>query len=201
MIRYRQKIYSILSDTLTGASIGATLGTIGVGYKKFNPVTKGDNPMGTVGTGLLIGAALGALVGVIRWGDQKYHQGQANQRLFPEVIRMLKAAGFKEGEDFTQDPKKADLLKTKVCVVVSRSNDDLKLLINTVSDPKLKKIAEERLKYLPTSTTVTTKRATDKYNEISISTISTGNGDTGFIAGIVESFIRRGYPVQLIEVG
>lgn len=207
MIKFRQKDFSILSDTLKGATMGATVGTMATGGLKFKALKKtelgkmnDDNPLAIVGGGILIGAALGAIVGSIKKLDLTVSRSGANKRLFSTVLDNLRRLGFKEGSDYTQDPKMANLLKTKVCIVVSKSSDDLKLLINTVADPKLKSISSEIIKNLP-STSVTTEKSNDRYNELSISTISSSNGDAGFVTGIIEMFIRRDYPVYLIEVG
>lgn len=207
MIKFRQKDFSILSDTLKGAGMGATVGSIAAGglkFKAFKDTTLGklneDNPLSIVGGGILLGAALGALAGSIKKIDLSISRSKANKRLFSTVLDNLKRLGFKEGSDYTQDPKMATLLKTKVCIVVSRSSDNLELLINTVSDPKLKSISNDIVKNLP-STSVTTEKRNDRFNELLISTISSNNGDAGFVTGIAESFIRNGFPVQLIEVG
>ena len=41
----------------------------------------------------------------------------------------------------------------------------------------------------------------DKFNEITITTISDSSADVGLIAGLAEKFIRANCPVYLIEVG
>ena len=43
-------------------------------------------------------------------------------------------------------------------------------------------------------------KESNRYNEIMITTLSSGN-DAIVISGIIEKFIRAGYPVYMIEVG
>ena len=151
--------------------------------------------------GIAVGATLGALVGAIK--DVSNFIGRKrsiNNRLMKDVLVQLRKIGFREGKDYTLDPKVANLLKTKVCLVVSRSSDSLRLLINTVNDNTLKTISGGIVKNLPTMTTVTDK-VSDKFNEINITTMTSNNGDAGWIASIAEKFIREGFPVYLVEVG
>jgi hypothetical protein len=55
-------------------------------------------------------------------------------------------------------------------------------------------------KNIPNTATVNTKLS-DKYNDISISTVSDSSANLGLITGIAEYFIRNKYPVYLVEVG
>ena len=116
------------------------------------------------------------------------------------IINHLKKDGFKEGIDYTRDPKTANDLKTKVCIVISRSSNNLHLLVNTVADAKLKTVTSGMVKNIPNTAAVNTKLS-DKYNDISISAISDSSADTGLITGISEYFIRHKYPIYLVEVG
>ena len=146
-----------------------------------------------------IGASLGALVGVIYDIAGVFDKKKVNRRLLNRVISDLKKIGFKENEDFTVNPKTASLLKTKVCLGISRTADEMKLLVNTVNDPKLEKLAREITKNLPSMST-RTERVTDRFNDITITTTS-GQDNSTFVASIAEKFIRSGYSVQLVEVG
>ncbi len=146
-----------------------------------------------------IGASLGALVGVIYDIAGIVDKKKVNRRLLTRVVSDLKKIGFKEDEDFTVNPKTASLLKTKVCLGISRTADEMKFLVNTVNDPKLEKLAREITKNLPSMST-RTERVTDRFNDITITT-SSGQDNSTFVASIAEKFIRSGYSIQLVEVG
>lgn len=222
MIKFREKQFSMLGSVIKGASMGASFGTLASGGLKygteFGKSSKdskiiGDaksgfnktlelnkkNPFLIVGATALIGGALGALAESIGFVDKKISRLGTNRRIMDSTISDLKKIGFKKEQDYTQDPKMATLLKTRVCIVVSRSSDDLKVLINTARDPKLKEITDEIIQNLP-ALSVKTEKQSDRFNELNISTISS-NGDPGFISSIAEKFIRRGFPVYLVEVG
>lgn len=222
MINFRKKEFSILGDTLQGASIGGSLGVIasGLGGKdakgvilpKFrgiseNKINSFNNSSafikrsGIIGTGIILGASLGALVGLIKKGDELISQKTTvDSRLMDRVVTDLKKAGFKEGVNFTRDPHEADKLKTSISIAITRNSGELRLLVNTISDDKLKTITKELIKNLPNTSTVS-QEAKNRYNEISITSISDGSADVGLIAGIAERFIRNKYPVYLVEVG
>lgn len=151
--------------------------------------------------GSAVGATLGALAGaVMDISNAVSRKSSVNNRLMKDVLENLKRAGFKERTDYTRDPKIANLLKTKVSLVISKSGDSLRLLINTINDPKLKKISSTILKNLPTMSSVT-ERANDRFNELSVTTMTTNNGDAAWVESIAERFIKAGYPVYLVEVG
>ena len=222
MINFRKKEFSILGDTLQGASIGGSLGIIasglggkdakGIKLPKFRNIS--DNKInsfnnssalikrtGVIGAGIIIGASLGALVGLIRKGDELISQkSTVDKRLMDKVITDLKKAGFKEGINFTRDPHEADKLKTPISIAITRNSGELKLLVNTITDDKLKSITKELIKNLPNSSVVS-QEAKNRYNEISITSISDGSANVGLIAGIAERFIRNKYPIYLVEVG
>lgn len=230
MIKFRKKNFSILEDTLTGANIGATVGGLGsimmpkkisklLGKEpfqlnsrkeraeyydkvnKYNSLKSGQKKLLAVAGGTIIGAALGALVGVVRnLDDLNSRRSITGDRLMSKVLDNLKKMSFKEGKDFTRDPKIANSLKTKVCIVMYRYSDDLRVIINTVSDSKLKDLTEKITRNIKNSSVINDK-ASNNYNEITISTISDGSADAGLISGICESFIHSGYPVYLVEVG
>lgn len=149
--------------------------------------------------GALIGAALGAFIGAIRDLDKQANKRNVNKRLMSDIISDLKKSGFKEEIDFTRNSKKANFLKTKVCLVISRDSDSLKLVVNTVSDPKLKRVTDDIVKNLPNMSTVNQK-ASDRFNEINLTTLSS-QGDSNFVSSIAERFIREKFPVYLVEVG
>ena len=210
MIEFRQKDFSFLSNVLTGASLGASAGTIaagvgGIRFKKKNGPQKdqqlGDGALGPV----LVGAGLGALVGAICSGADSISKksnirSTVNNRLMNKVVDALKSAGLKEGSDFTRDSKESSRLKTKICISISRVDGELRVLINQISDPKLKELTKDLVKNLPNYSAVT-ERQSDRFNDIIITTISDSSADAGLVTGIAERFIHSGYPVYLIEVG
>lgn len=211
MIVFREKDFSILSSTLKGASLGGTIGGGVTFFRRRKPTKKEDDNerkkldgMYTtkfIGGGLLIGAALGALVGTILDITKKVNRKKTvDARLMEKVLLDLKSSGFREGIDFTRDPKQATKMKSKVCIVISKYSGELRLLINVVKDSKLEGITTQIVKNIPNSSNVVTREG-DKFNDIIISTISDGIVDAQLISGIAEKFIHNKYPVYLVEVG
>ena len=205
MIVFRKKFFSIKSDTINGAVLGSVAGTLAgqIPIIRKNIGVKGDlnNTMAIIGGGTIIGAALGLLVGLTKEAVMMInHKITVDNRLLQKVSDNLKKSGFHEGTDYTRDPKVANELKVKVCIVISKNSGNLQLLVNTVAEPKLKSVVKNMTKNLPNSAMTTTKLS-DKYNDITISTISESWADTGLITGISEYFINSGYPVYLVEVG
>ena len=109
-------------------------------------------------------------------------------------------SGLKEGVHFTRDPKTATDIKTKVCIVITKYSGELRILINTVADSKLKNLVSDMTKNLPNASVIN-RSASDKYNEITLSSISDSSANAGLITGIAERFIHTGYPGYLVEVG
>lgn len=202
MITFRQKAYSdnVVSGALDGAKYGAGVGTVLAGILKTTKSDKKVSPFLVVGGSALVGAALGALAGKMKDNDIKKSRVNVGVRLFESVISNLEKIGFREGHDFTQDPKMANILKTRVCIVVSRSSSGLKLLVNMADDQKLKEIAD-KIKNSLGRTVMSTERVNNKFNELSITTLSSNGNDATFVTRIIESFIRGGYPVYIVEVG
>lgn len=151
--------------------------------------------LGSIAIGASLGFVLGAINDLVDLADRK----NVDKRLMKRVLDDLKKMGFKDGEDYTTNPKTATLLKTKVCIGISRSADTLRVLVNTVNDIKLSKLAQETTKNLPSMST-RLERVSDRFNDINITTAS-GQGNSTFVSSIAEKFIRAGYPVQLVEVG
>lgn len=221
MIKFRKKDFSVIGDTIKGASIGASIGGLSAGIfpkeiknnkflglnvsdstrDKYNTTNKNLRKVAAVAGGTIIGAALGALVGTVKNLDEfNSKRSITGDRLMTDIVSNLKKLSFSEGEDFTRDPKMANQLRTKVCIVISRVSGDLRVLINTISDSKLKTITDETVNNIKNSSVVN-NTASNNYNEITISTISDGSADAGLVTGICEKFIRSGYPVYLVEVG
>lgn len=212
----KRKLFSIKSSTIAGAQLGASIGTLGASSNKivkaigpkpiFNKLGDGkkatlEQRMGLVVAGTILGAALGALVGTIGEISNKVSRRSVNSdRLMPKIISNLKKDNLKEGYDYTRDPKIADKLKTRVCLAISRNSGDLRVLINTKSEPKLKNLTDNIVKNIPNAG-VENKTASNKFNEITISTISDNSADATLVSSIAEQFIHSGYPVYLVEVG
>ena len=205
MIKFRQKDFSFLGKIIGGATLGSAIAATANKFGAKVPITfRGKNidlsGNSLVGAGALIGASLGALAGTLVAGSNFASKRTADRRLMSMVVDDLKKTGFKEGQDFTRDPKRANEIKTRVCLVITRNSGDLRILINTVSDPKLKELVDRTTKNIPNMSAMT-KKASDKFNEITITTISDTSADVGLVAGLAEKFIRAKYPVYLIEVG
>lgn len=206
MIKFRQKEFGILGKTIAGASIGISVTGLANKLGMKVPVKFRGKSFDLAGGhlvtgGAILGAALGALCGVISEADKLItRKSTTDNRLMKRVVEDLRKTGFVEGTDFTRDPKKATELRTAVCLVVSKNSGELRVLINTANDPKLRELTERTIKNIPNLSAVT-KKASDRFNEINITTISDSSADVGLVAGLAEKFIRSKYPVYLIEVG
>jgi hypothetical protein len=202
MIKFRQKQFGMVSSVRNGAAIGATIGTLATKLPIFKK--KDDNwktELSIIGGGTIIGAGLGLLVGLTKDISTKVNRATTvDARLMQGVIENLKKDNFREGIDYTRDPKIANDLKMKVCIVISKNSGNMQLLVNTVADTKLKTVTLNMAKNIPNTATVNTKLS-DKYNDISISTVSDSSANIGLVTGIAEYFIRNKYPVYLVEVG
>lgn len=203
MIQFRQKDFNLKTDILKGATIGGTLGGIATKIPGFRG--KFEKGLGTdlmmVGGGTIIGAGLGLLVGLTdKLIDKVNRNSTVDVRLMKTVVDNLRRANFREGIDFTRDPKVANDLKVKVCILITKVSNNLQLLVNTISDPKLKSVTDDMVKHIPNNSVVT-KQVSDRFNDITISTISDSSADAGLVTGIAEYFIRHKYPVYLVEVG
>lgn len=202
MIKFRQKAYSdnVVGGALNGVKYGAGVGTLLASILKATKNDQKISPILVVGGSMLAGAALGALAGKVKDNKLQESRSTAGIRLFEAVLDNLRKIGFKEGHDFTQDPRMANIMKTKVCIVVSRNSTGLKLLINTVDDQELKEVTK-RIHSSLGRNTVSTERVNNRYNELTITTMSSNSGDATFVTRIIETFIRNGYPVYIVEVG
>jgi hypothetical protein len=163
--------------------------------------TSGLQSLAIVGTTTILGAALGALFGVVKEVDKRVSHTTANARLMANVLKELAKKGYKEGQQFTRDPKEANLMKIKVCIVITRDGADFKALINTVNDTKLKSVTEKVIKSLTGPTQVRNNLASNRYNEITISTISNTPSNVKTVSELASGFIKAGYSVYLVEVG
>lgn len=211
MIRFRQKDFSfsdVVDSTYNGALMGGAVGSVVSGVKllqsKMNSTYGKDTPAASFGVlagGALIGAALGMFVGLAKELDQRHsHRTTVDRRLMEKVVDILKRTGYKEGEQFTRDPKTATKRKIKVCITISRDSGEVRVGVNTIADPKLKGILENKIRTYQNAS-IENIKSTDKFNDITISAVSDGSADAGFIAGIADTYIHAGYPVYLVEVG
>jgi hypothetical protein len=196
----KEKTYGkVLSDAVRGASLGLMAGTGALqlsGVNKTGSVrAKAMIPL----MGAALGAVAGSLWGIVKTADQVISQHGTGHKLIEEVLKNLKRAGYKRDTDWTTDPKRATTMKTKVCVVISRSADELGVLINMANDPKLKSVSTEITKNLPVDAQETEKFS-DRFNDLQISSYPSSK-DAVFVFSIIESFIKRGFPVYLLEVG
>lgn len=197
---YSSFVDDIWSGTMKGLGVGGLINGVALGAAAIEK--KGwtvKQAFKAVGYSVLIGASLGLVLGVTKKIAEVSSRNKTNQRVINTVTKLLKNKGFEENKDFTTDPKTADLEKTKVTVLVNRGNGDLKLALNVISDEKLEKVCNKVVSELPDKSKTMTKES-NRYNEIMITTLSSGN-DAIVISGIIEKFIRAGYPVYMIEVG
>jgi hypothetical protein len=203
--KFRIGFYSeIVDDLFSGAAKGTAAGVFVNGIALAAAKASGGGwgvkrALSTLGYSVILGSALGLVIGITKKLAETSSRNQSNQRVINTVCRLLKNKGFEENKDFTRDPKIADQERTKITVVVNRGNGDLKLALNVISDEKLEKVCNRIISELPDKSKTMTKES-NRYNEIMITTLSSGN-DAIVISGIIEKFIRAGYPVYMIEVG
>lgn len=205
--KFRIGFYSDIAGDIWGGAIkGGVVGNMITGVATASAYASGkkgewgvNRALKTLGYSILIGASLGLVVGVTKKIAEISSRNGSNTRVIDVVRNLLKKRNFKENKDFTYNPKIADQEKTKVTLVVNHGNGDLKLAMNVISDEKLEKVCNYIISELPDKSK-TTKKESNRYNEILITTLSKGN-DAILIADIAEKFIRAGYPVYMIEVG
>ena len=141
----------------------------------------------------------GALLGTVKEIDKHVSQGNADDRLMGSVIKELEKKGYKEGKEFTRDPKQASTFK--VCIVLTSDGANLRLLVNVIKDPKLKQTTDKVIRSLTGKPQVRNNTASNKYNEISISTISNTPSNIKTVTELASGFIKAGYPTYIVEVG
>lgn len=149
-------------------------------------------------TGAIFGASLGMLYSLGKLAYNGFSKKAIVNQCLDQTVTYLKKMGYKEDQHFTKNRKYADTLKTKITIAIVKSSGDLIVLVNSKNDPKLNKINHEVIKNLPTETV--SQKETDRFNEITITSTSSNNGDALFISSIAEKFIKAGFPVFLLEV-
>ena len=145
----------------------------------------------------ILGAALGAIVGAVK--SIKDSTRSTNNRLLKKILPILKSMGLVEGKDYTMDPKKANEIPTKVCIVLSSASGELQTIINSRDDRKLKQVVDRVVKMSPGRPQVTTQN--NKFNEITITTEKNTTANVIQVASIIKTFVGNGYPVYIVEVG
>lgn len=154
------------------------------------------------GFSTVVGAALGALVGAVKdINNFVTNRRIGSNRLMDKVVSGLLRKSFKEDVDFTLNPKVANDMKTKVCMVLSHDAANFRLLVNVVDDKRLKSITSKITTSLKGNVDVRKNSATNRYNEINISTISNADSNARTTIEIASGFIKAGYPIYLVEVG
>jgi hypothetical protein len=106
---------------------------------------------------------------------------------------------LKEGVDYTFDPKLANEIPTRVCIVLSSASGDLQTVINSKNDPKLKRVVDKVVRQSPGR--VKAGEESNRYNEITITTEKNTSNNVKQVVSIVKSFVESGYPVYIVEVG
>lgn len=160
-----------------------------------------SNPGKAAIAGAAIGASIAAGYYLIKAAYNKVDQKLTGFRgkMIDRVVDYLITMGYKRDTDFTTNPAQADYLKTKVCIVVSSTKDVVNITVNSINDPKLEPVARQIIKNLPSGSQFY-QRESDKSNELTLAVTHSNNGDHVYIASIVERFIKKKYPVFIIEI-
>jgi uncharacterized protein (UPF0333 family) len=171
--------------------------------KTYNEVpgrkTSSDQKFLFIAGTTLLGAALGSVVGMVKTLNEKWSQKHTNQRLTKPLERELKYLGYKEGQDYTFDPKKANELPTKVCIVLSSASGELQTVINSIDDKNLKNLVNKIVKQ--SGGRIQTSTQNNRFNEITITTEKNASKNVKQVSSIIKSFVENKYPVYIVEVG
>ena len=214
MIRFRQKSFNdIVDGAWKGGVLGASIGTVlagggglrlnnAPGVSKLMPAGKDSwagKPWAVTVGGTIVGASLGALVGTIKEINKIINRSGADSRLMKGILKELRS--YKNGVDYTTDPKTANSLRTKVCIAFTKNAAEAKILVNMEGDRRLKDLSDKLTRRFPSNVRVRYQQATNKFNEIEITTISDAPSNIRLISSLVSGYIDGGYPVYLVEVG
>lgn len=190
------------SKLINGSS---TLGRL-IDKTANSKVTKfmAGNPGLTTAAAFLVGSSLALAAHLLKGTNTAINKKSLslfnNQNYnVKRIALLLSNMGYKSNIDFTLDPAEADYLKTKVCFVIKRSQDNINLIINMTDDPKLEKISRSIIKNLPTSTKIS-KKEYEEGNELLLTVLSSNSGSSEYVASVVEKFIQKGFPVFLSEI-
>lgn len=199
-----------LDNSFKGASIGGALGSIASPF--FVTAKNAANPTnyewakgaakGAV-SGIIVGAALGTLFGIIKnEAISRNRNNTINDRYLPKVTEMLLNRGFLEDKDFTRDPKTADDLKTRICIMVSRYSTDTRISINCSADFKTQQLIDKMINDLGLSRRVSIKKqGSDRFANIEMLKRTKIDEDVNLIKSISEYLMKRHIPIYLVEVG
>lgn len=229
MVIFKEKNFGLLEGTWKGAAIGTAVGGGMVRFLGKKGKKDGDSKTLDINTpsykfkekevlksrkvtldtqtgalaGAIIGAALGFLASAIKDTANYINKKRTvNDRLLPDVVKRLEKMGHKQDMSFTLDPKRADMMKAKVSLVVYKYSDDLRLIVNTVDDHKLAAIMKQVTEKIARSTTSAYREEiSGKFRDLKITAISDSSTDADYIAWVASNFINNGYPVYLVEVG
>lgn len=197
MIRFRPKNFSVLTSTVQGAGLGLSTGTLVGGLAGRSNKEK----LMWLGGATLAGAALGFIAGATKEIAHMNHNKDAGSRLLGKIVKKIALNGFKEGKDFTRDPKRANELRTKICMVMSSNGAEFNLLINIVDDKRLKELTKKVLEVMPSANIQKSTTASNRYNEIKIQTIPNPSSNIEMVVNMSSLYMKGGYPVYFTEVG
>ncbi len=213
-MKSEQKGFSFGTDfvdnSFKGASIGGALGSLATPF-----IVKAKNAAepskwewakgaakGAVG-GIIVGAALGTLFGIIKnETTSRNRDNTINNRYLPKVTEMLLKCGFIEDRDFTRDPKTADDLRTRICIMVSRYSTDTRISINCSADFKTQQLIDKMINDLGLSRKVSIKKqGSDRFSNIEMLKRTKIDEDVNLIKSISEYLMKKHIPIYLVEVG
>lgn len=212
MIKFREARYSnfnisdLLSESVANAGAGATLGAAVGGLSSALLGGDKSRTLSWTTKGALWGAQL--LVGYnlldkllnSSFLSSLTQKGIKNSNYnINTITRVLKMKGFAPDRDFTTNPKVADRLKTKVCIVIRSDVDLLSIIISSANDDIAKKALDEIMRGVPDRYKKTVDR-TEKGNKVSLTAMSSNMGDVSYVANIAAQFMNRRIPVYLVEV-
>lgn len=191
MVKFREKSFSSFKeDVIAGATIGSAIGT------SLIPIFGKQS----LKYGALIGTSLGTLVGMIKWSTRKISQKSASENNITKISNQLISLGYKENLEFTRDPKMANLLKTKVCIVFSKSHSEFKLLINIHNDSSLQKALDSAIKKsAKLNFSKIQEKSLERYKEVKVVSLPSED-DLNVLIDILRIFIDSGFPVYFVEI-
>ena len=207
-----------INGALTGSAVGTILGGSGQGLVKsitrfvpgggkFNQLLEeqSSRPAKALlifGTSTLIGAGLGALYGAMQdYVNYRSAENVGSQRVTKDLLRELSNLGLEEDKDFTRSPKTANLMRTKVCIVLKGDATEFNIVINSREDKNLKKILFKITDQFKSGYQKTVSQANNNYNEITLTTIKDKRNNVKAVADIISKLVSEGYKVYLVEAG
>lgn len=221
--KFKFKLFSsnTVDKALNGAFIGTAVGTIlgGGGQElvkrgiKFVPGGGGfgerlasqdrtGKALMILGTSMLIGAGLGALIGAVQDAGTHWHNKNiGDQRVTKDLLKELSNLGLEEDRDFTRSPKTANLMRTKVCIMLKGDATEFNIVINSREDKNLKNTIFNITSRFRNGYQKTVNQANNNYNEITLTTIKDKRNNVKAVADIISKLVSEGYKVYLVEAG